>query len=104
MFKDHLLRGELIYLVVYVREWWKHVLEGHGDIENFGHAVLIHNLEEKDGKTIFHIYDPNQWKDQGRIKADVDQLWPTLFLMQGLGGVAARSVGISRVEFAVFTY
>ena len=24
-----------------------------------------------------------------------------LFLMQGLGGVAARSVGISRVEFAV---
>ncbi|MFZ2201836.1 MAG: hypothetical protein WAV56_00405, partial [Microgenomates group bacterium] len=103
-FRRHLSQGELIYLVVYINEWWEHVLEGHGDVGNSGHAVLIHEFEQEGKKTIFHIYDPLQWKDQGKIKVDLDQLWPTLFLMQGLEGEIDRLIGLEQVKFAVFTY
>lgn len=104
IFRRHLSQGELIYLVVYVGMWWKHIFEGHGDIGNSRHAVLIHNFDEENKKISFHIFDPLQWKDGGRVRAGIDQFWPTLFLMQGFEGKMARLMDVERVEFAVFTY
>ena len=85
-----------------MREWWEHVLEGHGDIGNSRHAVLIHDFVEEDKKTVFHIYDPLQWKDEGKIKVTLDQLWPALFLMRGFEGDVARLMGDEKVEIAIF--